>query len=34
MPPVMAGWFVPAVLFGATLAVFGVIQWRRRGVRR
>jgi len=34
MPPVLAGWFVPAALFGATLAVFGVIQWRRRGVRR
>ncbi|MDE2133792.1 MAG: LptF/LptG family permease [Alphaproteobacteria bacterium] len=32
MPPVMAGWLMPAALFGATLAVFGVIR-RRRGVR-
>ena len=32
MPPVMAGWLVPVALFGATLAVFGVIGRRRRGV--
>jgi len=31
MPPVMAGWLVPTCLLGATLAIFGVIEWQRRG---
>jgi lipopolysaccharide export LptBFGC system permease protein LptF len=33
MPPVLAGWLIPGVLFGGTLAVFGVIERRRRGVK-
>lgn len=34
MPPVMAGWLVPVGLFGATLAIFGVIERQRRGAKR
>lgn len=33
MPPIMAGWFVPVALFGATLAAFHVIE-QRSGVGR
>jgi lipopolysaccharide export LptBFGC system permease protein LptF len=32
MSPIMAGWLVPAALFGVTLAAFRVIGLRRIGV--
>ncbi|MDE2110131.1 MAG: LptF/LptG family permease [Alphaproteobacteria bacterium] len=34
MPPLMAGWFVPATLFVATLMIFHIIERRRRGIWR
>ena len=34
MAPRVAGWLVPAVLLGATLAILGVIERRRRGTNR
>jgi lipopolysaccharide export LptBFGC system permease protein LptF len=33
MPAVVAGWLIPGVLLVGTLAVFGVIERRRRGVK-
>jgi hypothetical protein len=34
LPSVMAGWFVPATLFGMTLAVLRIIDRQRSGVGR